>query len=152
MKSAEGRRRRLSLLELAQGLIMPQVRRRSLIPIVQVLIRLAMNMVLQLLVSHLRLNRQWVLSRGEYVACDLVKLTRKLGWKVGHAENLYVSITATSCVGTIPIHPGSIFTNIIADSDFTYKLRFLTLQIRLCGSSCMVHRSTISTIVSRRNL
>ena len=116
---------------------MPQVRRRSLIPILQALIRLTMKMVLQLLVSHRRLSRQWVLSSGEYVACVLVKLTRKLGWKVGHAENLYVSITAKSCVGTIPIHPGPIFTNIIADPDFTYKLRFLTLQSRLCGSSCI---------------
>ena len=150
MKSAEGRRRRLSLLELAQGLIMPQVRRRSLIPIMQVLIRLAMNMVLQLLVSHRRLNRQWVLSREENVACDLVKLTRKLGWKVGHAENLYVSITATRCVETIPINPGPTFNTIIAY--FTYRLRFLTLQSRLCGSSCIAHRPTISTIVSCRNL
>ena len=149
MKSAEGRRRRLSLLERAQGLIMPQVRRRSMISIVQVLIRLAMNMVLQLLVSQRRLNRQWVLSRGEYVACDLVKLTRTLGWKVGHAENLYVSITATRCVETIPINPGPIFNTF---RYFTYRLRFLTLQSGLCGSSCIAHRPTISTIVSRRNL
>jgi len=45
-KSSEGRRRRrLFLLELAQGLIMPQVRRRSLIPTLQAPIRLAMKMV-----------------------------------------------------------------------------------------------------------
>ena len=48
VKSSEGQRRRLFLLELAQGLIMPQVRRRSLVPIVQELIRLAMKMVLQM--------------------------------------------------------------------------------------------------------
>ena len=75
VKSSEGQRRRLFLLELAHGLIMPQVRRRSLIPILQALIRLTMKMVLQLLVSHRRLNRQ-------------------LGWKVGHTVNLYVPITA----------------------------------------------------------
>ena len=44
VKSFEGRRR-LFLLELAHGLIMPQVRRRSLLPILQALIRLAMKMV-----------------------------------------------------------------------------------------------------------
>ena len=53
-----------------------------------------MKMVLQLLVSHRRLNRQWVLSKGECVASVLVKLTRKLGWKVGYAENLYVELHA----------------------------------------------------------
>ena len=53
-----------------------------------------MKMVLQLLVSHRRLSRQWVLSSEEYVACVLVKLTRKLGLNVGQAENLYVPITA----------------------------------------------------------
>ena len=96
-RSSEGRRRRrLFLLELAHGLIMPQVRRRSLIPTLQALIRLAMKMVLELLVSHRRLNRQWVLSRGECVASVLVKLTRKLGWKVGYAENLYVPITTSN--------------------------------------------------------
>ena len=145
--SAEGQRRRLFLLDLAQGLIMPQVRRQSLIPIVQALIRLAMTMVLQLLVTTGSTDSG---SRGEFVACVLVKLTRRLGWKVGHAENLYVSITATRCVETIPINPGPIFNTIIAY--FTYRLRFLTLQSRLCGSSCIAHRPTISTIVSRRNL
>ena len=43
--SSEGQRRRLFLLELVQGLIMPQVRRWSLIPILQALIRLGMKMV-----------------------------------------------------------------------------------------------------------
>ena len=49
----------------------------------------------------------------------------------------------TSCVGTIPINPGPIYTNIIADSDFTYRLRlrFLTLQSRLCGSSCIATKA-----------
>jgi len=37
-----------------------------------------------------------VLLRGEYVACVLVKLIRKLGWNVGHAE---------SCARTIAINP-----------------------------------------------
>ena len=126
---------------------MPQVRRRSLIPILQALIRLAMTMVLQLLVTAGSTDSG---SRGEFVACVIVKLTRRLGWKVGHAENLYVSITATRCVETISINTGPIFNTIIAY--FTYRLRFLTLQSGLCGSSCIAHRPTISTIVSRRNL
>ena len=74
---------------------MPQVRRRSLIPILQALTRLAMKMVGVVapgLPQHGQ--RQWVLPRGEDVSCVLVKLTRKLGWNVGHAENMYVPTTA----------------------------------------------------------
>ena len=133
MKSSEGQRRRLFLLELAQGLIMPQVRRQSLIPIVQALIRLAMTMVLQLLVSHRRLNRQWVKRR---ICCLCPRqVDKKVRLEGGSCRKR--SQHLTSCVGTIPINPGPIFTNIIADSDFTYRLRFWPLQSRLCGSSCI---------------
>ena len=74
---------------------MPQVWRQSLIPTLQAPIRMAMTMVGVVdPAPPQQAQRQCALPRGRDVAFVLGKLTRKLGWSVGHVGSLYVLITA----------------------------------------------------------
>ena len=101
VKSFEGRRR-LFLLELAHGLIMPQVRRRSLLPILQALIRLAMKMVGVVAPGQPQQAQQGVGVAKRRICCLCPRQVDKKGCNVGHAENMYVPITTPNklCANT----------------------------------------------------
>ena len=93
--SSEGQRRCLFLLELVQGLIMPHVRRWSLIPILQALIRLGMKMVGVVAPDQPQQGQQAVGVAKRRICCLCPRqVDKKVRLKVGHAET---KLCANNC-------------------------------------------------------